>query len=427
MSANNVVLCMKYEGSYHVFYSGCADNDPKEPDYDNEYYKNFMDRIKALIYAHDTVNEIDKECNDVGFSGVEYGVMEISVVKPLSNAKGVSSELIKSVGELQFKVGEVEKTVGILSKHANSVHALSVGNRAIIVELKEEVKILGDVEDGQWAEMYNLREFLRELFQRMGDNENLSRLGYDLLGKINSLKQTEKIPIGDDLMKRIMSHKSVPMDKMEKKEYEYNLPENYYTCKKFNEQEEWCDCDACKKEREASGGEKGSHPLVNQLVQKVAKGINDDSKLPEEIMFPGIYGYIKAEPDSEYKRGFTHGYEDGKKCSNEKFQSDLLSIFEEPELSGVRLLCNQYIEECGGEIKTETKKAVESQRKDYNRLLVTCSKCSYKWLVNIEHVQKDQQEEDYKKFYEDILACRGMCYKEMVNYLVELEEKYDEE
>lgn len=31
---------------------------------------------------------------------------------------------------------------------------------------------------------------------------------------------------------------------------DFRLPENYYTCKKFNEQEEHCDCDDCKKERQ---------------------------------------------------------------------------------------------------------------------------------------------------------------------------------
>jgi hypothetical protein len=85
MSSNNVVFVMKQIKKwhvlawveYHVFYSGCADDIPIEPNYADKYYKKFTDRSNALVYAHDVVNEIDVECAEEGFPGVEYGVWEI--------------------------------------------------------------------------------------------------------------------------------------------------------------------------------------------------------------------------------------------------------------------------------------------------------------------------------------------------------------
>ncbi len=66
MSANNVVWVMKYGRLYHVFYSGCFDNTPTEPDYKDKYYDRFDYRKDALEYGHDIVNKIY----------VEYGVLE---------------------------------------------------------------------------------------------------------------------------------------------------------------------------------------------------------------------------------------------------------------------------------------------------------------------------------------------------------------
>lgn len=77
MSSNNVVWVMKYGRLYHVFYSGCYDNDPIEPDYDNRYYQKFDYRSEALEYAHDVVNQINKESHLTGMFGVEYGVQEL--------------------------------------------------------------------------------------------------------------------------------------------------------------------------------------------------------------------------------------------------------------------------------------------------------------------------------------------------------------
>ncbi len=81
MSSNNVVWCMLYNKSYHVFYSGCADNTPNKPDYKDKRYMKFKYRSNALLYAHDVVEHINKESYDEGFAGVEYGVAEITVVE----------------------------------------------------------------------------------------------------------------------------------------------------------------------------------------------------------------------------------------------------------------------------------------------------------------------------------------------------------
>ncbi|KKM03600.1 hypothetical protein LCGC14_1772830 [marine sediment metagenome] len=79
MSANNVVWCAKYKGSWHVFYSGCMDNTPAEPDYKDKRYSEFKYRSNALLYAHDVVDDINKESLKEGFVGVEYGVCEITI------------------------------------------------------------------------------------------------------------------------------------------------------------------------------------------------------------------------------------------------------------------------------------------------------------------------------------------------------------
>ncbi len=79
MSANNVVWCAKYKGSWHVFYSGCMDNTPTEPDYKDKRYSEFKYRSNALLYAHDVVDDINKESLKEGFVGVEYSVCEITI------------------------------------------------------------------------------------------------------------------------------------------------------------------------------------------------------------------------------------------------------------------------------------------------------------------------------------------------------------
>ena len=77
MSSNDIIWMMFYEQSYHVFYSGCADNKPEKPDLTNRYYKNFNDKSKAFRYAHDIERKINDECFEDGFPGVEYGVCKV--------------------------------------------------------------------------------------------------------------------------------------------------------------------------------------------------------------------------------------------------------------------------------------------------------------------------------------------------------------
>jgi len=81
MSANNVVWVMKYKQSYHVFYSGCMDNTPTEPDYKDKYYKEFKFRPNALLHAHNVVNKINELSLQEGFTYVEYGVCEITITE----------------------------------------------------------------------------------------------------------------------------------------------------------------------------------------------------------------------------------------------------------------------------------------------------------------------------------------------------------
>jgi len=56
-------------------------------------------------------------------------------------------------------------------------------------ELKEQVGKLNRNKHIQQRYINDLREVLHELFQRMGDNEDLSKLGYDLLAKLDSEKE----------------------------------------------------------------------------------------------------------------------------------------------------------------------------------------------------------------------------------------------
>lgn len=89
MSSNDVVWVMCYEKMYHVFYSVCVDNEPKKPNYNNRYYKMFVDRKEALSYAHDVNNEIDEEYLEEGYPGIEYGVMEIGRKELDKNRMGI--------------------------------------------------------------------------------------------------------------------------------------------------------------------------------------------------------------------------------------------------------------------------------------------------------------------------------------------------
>jgi len=80
MSANNVIWVMKYQDKFHVFYSGCYDNIPKEPDKNAFGYRFYNKRAMALLYAHDLVKYIENEWSDSNFPAyVEYGVVEIEV------------------------------------------------------------------------------------------------------------------------------------------------------------------------------------------------------------------------------------------------------------------------------------------------------------------------------------------------------------
>lgn len=75
MSANNVIWLMRYENEFHVFYSGCVDNEPEQPDYKDEFYKKFEDKNKAILYGHSIIEKIEKEWGPCGY--VEYGLQMI--------------------------------------------------------------------------------------------------------------------------------------------------------------------------------------------------------------------------------------------------------------------------------------------------------------------------------------------------------------
>ena len=92
MSANNVVWIMEYGGTWHVFYSGCFDNTPTEPDYEDKHYNVFAKKNIALIYAREVVELIDEFSLRKGCIGVEYGVCEVprEFMKPKTIAKSTS-------------------------------------------------------------------------------------------------------------------------------------------------------------------------------------------------------------------------------------------------------------------------------------------------------------------------------------------------
>ncbi len=95
---------MLYHKSYRVFYSGCADNTPKLPDYKDDHYKRFKYRSNALLYAHDVAEYIYKESE----RRVEYGVCEITI-KENKTVKQLLKEVIQHQKEiLYFIMDETE-------------------------------------------------------------------------------------------------------------------------------------------------------------------------------------------------------------------------------------------------------------------------------------------------------------------------------
>ena len=115
MSSNNVVWVMPYRGNFHVFYSGCFDNDPIEPDYENQYYDIFFNRAEALVYAHDVVSKINEESYAEGYAGVEYGVCEVpanyadnKLEERIFHIDVIIEEWKQKIKDLQFSVEQFE-------------------------------------------------------------------------------------------------------------------------------------------------------------------------------------------------------------------------------------------------------------------------------------------------------------------------------
>lgn len=92
---------MLYKERYHVFYSGCADNTPKEPDREDSRYQNFRYRSNALVYAHDVVGFINNKSSKHGFVGVEYGVVEITI-KEKKTVEQILKEIIQHQKEIIY-------------------------------------------------------------------------------------------------------------------------------------------------------------------------------------------------------------------------------------------------------------------------------------------------------------------------------------
>ena len=115
MSANNVIWSMDFHGNFHVFYSGCFDNDPTVPDYEDQYYKSFTNRKDALVYAHDIVRKIDAESYEDGYIGVEYGVCEVpanyadnKLKDKIYHVDKIIEEWKQKIKDLQFSVEQFE-------------------------------------------------------------------------------------------------------------------------------------------------------------------------------------------------------------------------------------------------------------------------------------------------------------------------------
>ena len=159
MSANNIVWCMKYDESYHVFYSGCADNTPTEPDYKDKYYKNCKYRPDALLYAHDVVNKIDKDYLKDGYIGVEYGVCELNIEK-------------------EFDKLNFEKRLSNIDDHINRLNKESIETNIIVEKtLASWLDKHGEGIVKEYVREFNPSWFMKMKFQ---DNE-------DKLGNINSI------------------------------------------------------------------------------------------------------------------------------------------------------------------------------------------------------------------------------------------------
>ncbi len=111
MSANNVVWVMLYKKIYHVFYSGCMDNTPIEPDYKDQYYTKYYKRRDGLEYAHNIVNKINRESYEEGFVGVEYGVCEITIEEEDTieeRVKRLETQLITKENEIKERLCVLE-------------------------------------------------------------------------------------------------------------------------------------------------------------------------------------------------------------------------------------------------------------------------------------------------------------------------------
>lgn len=104
MSSNNIVWCMSYQGKWHVFYSGCADNTPTEPDYKDKHYKKFKYRSNALLSAHDVVNKIEREAEQGWGLGVEYGVCEITIENKLVFSQEQTDWIEKMINRVESEL-----------------------------------------------------------------------------------------------------------------------------------------------------------------------------------------------------------------------------------------------------------------------------------------------------------------------------------
>jgi len=135
MSSNNVVWVMNYEGLWHVFYSTCFDNVPEKPDYNGKHYQSFMSKGVASVYANAVVMKIDKECSELGYDGVEYGVCCLPVKdKEVKDLK----PLLKRVGDLENKIQSLNEQ--LIHKENRIKDRLCTLENS--VQLKDEVEKL---------------------------------------------------------------------------------------------------------------------------------------------------------------------------------------------------------------------------------------------------------------------------------------------
>ena len=193
----------------------------------------------------------------------------------LNNNKG-----IKYLRELTFDIKKSIKALGGFSnEHAGA-----------IIENMDEIDELEKKYDNRTHlnlnRVRNNEEVFREVLDYFKKNDYMPGGYADALSdKLDSPTlpdpyyacgklKTEKIPIGDDLMKRITSHKSVPMDKSKYKKASGGIPD--HTC--YGDK-----CFICK---EASGDENlrlvsTPQTSVERWVMGEGKEASIDSKLPE--------------------------------------------------------------------------------------------------------------------------------------------------